>query len=121
MHYSPTKKAPIIIFDVPSDTEGREVIAAAAEQASVEVESISVKFPTGGKDLTYWGIDCASSPFHKLLGLRRLVIGWSMSKIGKHLRARQFYKCSRCGHISSSCRKREACLECGSAKHNAAN
>lgn len=68
------RRSRIIIFDVPSDTEGREVIAAAAEQASVEVESMFVKFPMGGKDLTYWVIECAPSPFYKLLGLRRLVM-----------------------------------------------
>lgn len=96
------------------------MIVAAAEQASVEVESMSVKFPMGGKDLTYWVIEYAPSTFHKLLDLRRLVIGWSMSKTGEHLRATQCYKCSRYGHISSSCRKREACLECGSAKYKAA-
>lgn len=61
-----------IIFDVPSDIEGSAVIAATAEQANVEVESMSVKFPMRGKDLMNWVLECPST-FHKLLGLRRLI------------------------------------------------
>lgn len=58
----------IIIFDVPNDTEGSAVIAAAAEQANVEVESMSVKFSMRGKYLRNWVLECTPSAFHKLLG-----------------------------------------------------
>lgn len=106
----------VIVYDVPLDIEGTDVVQAAAEQAGVEVEHISIKFPIKGKDQRHWVLETTPEAFPPLKRLGKLVLGWSRSKISEHLRPTQCFRCGRYGHISRNCKNKEACLECGSTK-----
>lgn len=79
-----------------------------------------MKFPIRGKELTNWVLETLPEVFYKLMSLRRLFICWSRSKMAKHLRTTQCYRCGRYGYISKSCKNKEVCLECGGRKYKSA-
>lgn len=78
------RKPRIIIYDLPSDVKAADVVASATEQANFESRSITVKFSIKCKELTHWVLEITPDAFHKLRGLKRLVIPWSRSKIAQN-------------------------------------
>lgn len=85
------RKPRVAIYDIPNDVDGTDVLKAAHEQAGVDADALTVKFPINGKDATHWVILCSPKSFHVLLGLKRLKVGWTHSKIAEHLRVTQCY------------------------------
>lgn len=114
---APKLRSPrIIVYDIPTDIEGTDVIGAAVEQAGLKEGSVSIKFPIKGKDLNHWVLECNSESFVALIKLRRLTLGWTKAKISEHLRPTQCFKCGQYGHISKVCPNKEVCLECGTPR-----
>lgn len=105
-----------IVYDVPNDINGSDVIEAAAAQAGVECDEIKVKFPLKGKDYTNWVLESTPSAFRPIKSLSKVVIGWNRSKITEYIRPTQCFKCGRYGHIGKNCVNRDICLECGNSK-----
>lgn len=71
----------VIAYNVPNDAQETDVIKAACEQAKVDEGSMMVKFPLKGKETTHWVLEANPKTFPVLIGLKQLIVGWSMVKL----------------------------------------
>lgn len=107
MHCSSASNPRIVIYDVPNEYEGADVIKATSEQTNVVVGQCLSNFQSKERSRPIGGLETTPDTFHKLLDLGRLVIGWSRSKISEHFRVTVTSVKHISRHISKMCKNQE--------------
>jgi len=114
-----TKRKPqIILYGLNNEITKEELENCLIKQNDIEKEDFVIVHNYKVKYGTNWICEVNGKSFKKLVGWRKVNIGFEKIKVREYLKPRQCFECWRYGHKGKDCKNKKICVRCGDDDHD---